>query len=269
MRSGFVLSWNHVSRQVLREFNRDIQPLFTSVDGQGNQGHASRRPCHLLIGALTGAQSRLVVIYYNIKKILQLFASPVDELWTADGVTYKTMVLDSGNELFPLLDECMEFIGPSRSGNGIPGPDSTLVCCGTGIRRSAALVTAYLMYLDEEHGHSCSRAMETLKEQRPSIDVGGGSAEMIGGNGQGLMEALQLWEWCLVAQEAAGRQDLPAPEGDPPFSPTLRANSEEGSPGAKRKSPFLNSQDKDCQENPESPGKRVRGVAEDLDNFRL
>lgn len=129
-------------------------------------------------------------------------------------------------------------------------------------------MTAYLMYLDEDGGHSCTRAMETLKKQRPSIDIGGGSAEMVGGNGQGLVDALQLWEWCLVAQEAAGRQDLPTPEGEPPFSPTLKAN-EEGSPGAKRKSPFLSGQDNDCNENPESPGKRVRGVAAELDNFKL
>lgn len=56
-------------RQVLREFNCDIQPLFTSVDGKSDQGHYSRRPCHLLIGSLTGAQSRLVITYYNIRKV--------------------------------------------------------------------------------------------------------------------------------------------------------------------------------------------------------
>jgi len=277
--------------QVLREFNCDIQPLFTSVDGKS----ATRRPCHLLIGSLTGAQSRLVVIFYNIRKVLQLFSTPVDELWRQDGVTYKTLVLDAENELFPSLDECMDFIGPSRSGNGIPGPDSTLVCCGTGIRRSAALVTAYLMYLDVDGGHSCSGAITALREQRPSIDIAGGSAEMVGGNGQGLIEALQLWEWCLVAQEAAGRQTLPElPEGEAPFSPTIKASSGgggaggEGSPGTsgKRKSPFLRGQedqlgaelgagggedqgDEQCEEHPESPGKRVRGVAEELDSFTL
>ena len=91
-------------------------------------------------------------------------------------------------------------MGPSRTNGGV-GTESILVCCGTGIRRlvfglvvyvylmnhrlcvsitegctrkiklllwcvrSAALVTAYLMYLDETSEHSVETAMERVKQQ--------------------------------------------------------------------------------------------------------
>jgi len=114
---------------VLHEFRNDIQPLCTPVDWPESRNR------HLLIGTLSSAQSRLLVVYYNIRKILQLFSAPVDELWSGEGVTYKMMVLDASNDLFPALDECMEFLAPSTQSCGVPGPDAALVCCGTGIRR--------------------------------------------------------------------------------------------------------------------------------------
>merc|ERR1712072_1648667 len=124
--------------------------------------------------------------YHGIRKILQLFSAPVDELWADDGVMYKMVVLDARNDLDTrMLDSCIEFIGNSRSRIGGVGADSTLICCGTGIRRSAALVVAYFMYLDEANGHSAKSATECLAKQRPAVDIAGGTTEMVGGCGQG------------------------------------------------------------------------------------
>ena len=105
-------------------------------------------------------------------------------------------------------------------------------------------------------------------KQRPSVDISGGSMEMVGGCGRGLIEALKLWEWCLVAQEAAGRQDCPSTEGAPPFSPVLSASASPNL-GDKRKTPTLSALDAECEEAVESPGKRVRNVADVIENFSL
>jgi len=256
---------------VLHEFRNDIQPLCTPVDWPESRNR------HLLIGTLSSAQSRLLVVYYNIRKILQLFSAPVDELWSGEGVTYKMMVLDASNDLFPALDECMEFLAPSTQSCGVPGPDAALVCCGTGIRRSAAVSVAYFMYLDEENQHSCDHALEQMSVQRPSVDISGGSATMVGGDGQGLLDALKMWEWCLVAKDAAGRQEVPTPEGAPPIFPSPR-QSPQTSPSlnGKRKTPVLEAIDPDAPaplaqiESPETPGKKAcRGMIDDLGKFTL
>jgi len=200
----------------------------------------------------------------------QLFGAPVDELWSADGVQYKTIVLGANNELFPMLDECIEFMGPSRTNGGV-GTESILVCCGTGIRRSAALVAAYYMHLDESGGHSVNEAIERVQQQRPSVDIAGGSMEMVGGNGEGLIEALKMWEWCLMAKDSAGRQEVHAPEGEPPLSPKLEDDSSSPTGSGKRKTPILTGAEGRWEENVQtvSPGKKVRAMVSEIEEFSL
>jgi len=255
-----------LKKAVLQEFNRDLQKL--TSPGEKPHLACETRQGSVFIGTLSAAESRVLLRFHGIRKILQLFSAPVDELWDWDGIAYKTVVLDANNDLDTrMLDSCIEFIGNSRSRIGGVGADSTLICCGTGIRRSAALAAAYFMYLDEANGHSAKSALDCLVSQRPGVDIAGGSTEMVGGCGKGLIEALKMWEWCLAAQDAAGRQEVLAPPGDPPFSPKLESST------GKRKTPTLSSTDaaehKTEPDSPESPGKKVRAAAEQLEEFSL
>jgi len=224
----------------------DMQQIHTSDEvATANQGS-------LFLGTLEAAENRLLVHFYQIRKILTLFSSEVDPLWESDSVEYKEVILDAENNLLPHIEPCIDFIGRGHRYGGV----NVLVCCGTGIRRSASIGVAYLMSLDMKVGAKLERAVSSLTQQRPSVDISGGSFESVGGNGQGLMKALEMFEWELNAEAASG-----------PRSPVLIAREgsfgEEGNHG-KRKSPVLDALI------PESPGtKKVKETAEVMSKFTL
>ena len=90
------------------------------------------------------------------------------------------VMLDADNNLLPHIDSCVDFIGRGHRYGGV----NVLVCCGTGIRRSASVCVAYLMCLDTKAGAKFQRALDSLTQQRPSTDISGGDYESVGGNGQ-------------------------------------------------------------------------------------
>jgi len=207
------------------------------------------------VGTLLSAENRLAVHFYKIRKILTLFSSSVDQTWTTDDVEYKEVILGPDNQIGPEIDACVEYVGAGPR----YGQANVLVCCGTGIRRSPCVCAAYLMFLDQKGGNKYERAVAALTAQRPSVHIGGGDLESVGGDGKSLVEALKMYEWELNAKANVG-----------PTSPRLAGlkASDELECTVKRKSPHLGAAG--AEQPCDSPGtKKVKAATEELSGFTL
>lgn len=210
----------------------------------------------MLLGTLLSADNRLALHFHKIRKILTLFSSSVDQTWKDDEIEYKEVILGPANHIGPHIDGCVDFVGKGHRYGGV----NVLVCCGTGIRRSACVCTAYLMSLDHKGGDKYERALNAITTQRPSVHIGGGDLESVGGDGASLVEALKMYEWELNAKAAVGASS-PRLLGlfDPP--------PEEDVAG-KRKSPHLAAAGP--EEPCDSPGtKKVKAATHQLSEFTL
>eukprot|EP00656_Telonema_subtile_P027241 TRINITY_DN2928_c0_g1_i2.p3 TRINITY_DN2928_c0_g1~~TRINITY_DN2928_c0_g1_i2.p3 ORF type:complete len:114 (+),score=22.78 TRINITY_DN2928_c0_g1_i2:958-1299(+) len=113
------------------------------------------------------------------------------------------------------------------------------------------------MSLDSTAGSKLSRALKSLRAQRPTVDIGGGDIETVGGDGKGLLKALEMYEWELNAETASGPcSPLVGPRNDGSF----------GEEAPKRKSPLISGSHVIL----ESPGtKKVKAATVQMEEITL
>eukprot|EP00658_Telonema_sp_P-2_P026330 TRINITY_DN20621_c0_g1_i8.p1 TRINITY_DN20621_c0_g1~~TRINITY_DN20621_c0_g1_i8.p1 ORF type:complete len:172 (-),score=33.61 TRINITY_DN20621_c0_g1_i8:492-1007(-) len=146
-----------------------------------------------MIGTGNSAESRLVCRYHGIKYILQLFSTCIDELWSEDGVDYKTVVVSPHNDLDRDLAGCIQFI---RQAMDELQEGSVLVCCNDGNSRSAAVILAYwLQYSDPDH--SLQAAIEWYNQRRQGLTLD-----------EGLTHLLEKYEMMAQVQDSPGKRKL-------------------------------------------------------------
>lgn len=162
---------------VEEEFNRDL----TRLDGP------------LMVGSGNSPESRLVCTYHRIKFILQLFSTPLDELWLADDVEYKTVVVSPHNDLDRDLPRCVEFVRQAMDGLE---QGSILVCCSNGQSRSAVVAIAYWMqHCDPTH--SLAAGISWYQERRAGLELD-----------DALRDTLEKYELTAQVMDSPGKRKL-------------------------------------------------------------
>lgn len=105
---------------------------------------------------------------HGIKRILTV-ATHMDRLPKHEGIEYMQVDIDDdpGEDLRPHWDACFAFIEAVKAS----GSDGVLVHCVSGISRSGATVTAWLM---KQRGLSYDQALTLVRRKRPQVSPNGG-----------------------------------------------------------------------------------------------
>merc|ERR1711907_81774 len=126
--------------EALHEYATTVKDVFSISDDSWSQIAAAtqREPAKLREAVWQGLAG---------SDMQQIHTS--DEVATANqGSLFLGTLEDAENNLLPHIEPCIDFIGRGHRYGGV----NVLVCCGTGIRRSASIGVAFLMSLDMKVG---------------------------------------------------------------------------------------------------------------------
>lgn len=150
--------------------------------------HTDSRPnlivAGLYLGSIAAAQSSFSIRSLGITHILTVADSIQPKF--PKRIHYKIVEVtdEDHTPLLPHFDECVEFIQRAISEGG-----SVLVHCLAGVSRSASVVAAYLMKVEEM---ALNEALKHIRQKRPLVSPNPGFMRQLEEYGQGLKPAEQL-----------------------------------------------------------------------------